>query len=478
MRAAIYVRISKDQTGEAAGVTRQEEDCRALAARLGATVTAVYSDNDISAYTGAPRPGYRALLDRIAAGGVDVVLVWHVDRLYRRMPELEEYITVSQGAPTHAVHSGMLDLSTPSGRMVARQLGAVAQYESEQKAERQRRANRQRAEQGRHFGTRRPIGFEVDGVTVREVEAQAIRGAFGWVLDGVPLREIARRWNALGLRTPQAGNEWTGDVVSLVLRRPRLAGMRQYRGQIMTDASGAPVPTEWPALVDRETWQAVQARLTDPARRRPPASQQLLSGVAVCDECGATIQSGGRRNGVRRYRCRAMGGHVYRSAPPVDEVVELAMIERLSRPDAADLLAPPAADTAAVRAELAELAQRSDALAEAYAEGVVSLSQLKAANERAAGRRAALEARLPVPVSPALAALVGAVDVGAEWRGMGVDARRMVIDSLATVRLVPPGTKEHAYLDWRRGIANPDTVLVLWRGSPRLAPQRAGRRTT
>ncbi len=54
--------------------------------------------------------------------------------------------------PTHTVRAGLLDLSTPSGRMVARQLGAVAQYESEHKSDRVRRARLQAAQHGEPQG--------------------------------------------------------------------------------------------------------------------------------------------------------------------------------------------------------------------------------------------------------------------------------------------------------------------------------------
>ena len=56
--AAIYVRISRDRNGDCLGVERQEQECRTLAERLGWTVTEVYSDNDISAFSGRRRPDY------------------------------------------------------------------------------------------------------------------------------------------------------------------------------------------------------------------------------------------------------------------------------------------------------------------------------------------------------------------------------------------------------------------------------------
>src|SRR3712207_1838478 len=51
-RSAIYVRISDDREGKGLGVERQEQDCRALAERLGWTLhpdRPVYADNDIGA---------------------------------------------------------------------------------------------------------------------------------------------------------------------------------------------------------------------------------------------------------------------------------------------------------------------------------------------------------------------------------------------------------------------------------------------
>ena len=60
MRAAVYTRISQDATGQRAGVTRQLEDCEALADRLGWEVTHRYGDNDLSAYSGRTRPGFEA----------------------------------------------------------------------------------------------------------------------------------------------------------------------------------------------------------------------------------------------------------------------------------------------------------------------------------------------------------------------------------------------------------------------------------
>ena len=82
-RAIIYCRISRDREGAGLGVDRQREDCEALAKQLGIEVVAIHTDNDLSAYSGKPRPGYLQLLDDLRAGHADTVLAWHTDRLWR-----------------------------------------------------------------------------------------------------------------------------------------------------------------------------------------------------------------------------------------------------------------------------------------------------------------------------------------------------------------------------------------------------------
>jgi site-specific DNA recombinase len=51
-------------------VTRQEEDCGALCERRGWVVAEVYADNDVSAYSGKPRPAWQQLISDVQAGAV------------------------------------------------------------------------------------------------------------------------------------------------------------------------------------------------------------------------------------------------------------------------------------------------------------------------------------------------------------------------------------------------------------------------
>ncbi len=95
MRAAVYSLISQDATGQRAGVTRQLEDCEALADRFGWEVTHRYDDNDLSAHSDGTRPGFEAMLKAMADSEFGAVICWHPDRLFRSMKDVERLVQIA-----------------------------------------------------------------------------------------------------------------------------------------------------------------------------------------------------------------------------------------------------------------------------------------------------------------------------------------------------------------------------------------------
>lgn len=462
MRAAIYVRISRDRVGAGLGIERQEADCRELAGQLGHTVTRVYADNDISAYSGKPRPAYLELLESIGRGTVDVVLAWHTDRLHRSPTELERYITTCEerGVPTHTVKAGALDLATPSGRLVARQLGAVARYEVEHLIERQQRAKRQVAEAGRWGGGRRPYGYDADGVTVRPREARFVVEATDAIINGASLRSEAARLTEAGATT-STGRTWTPTELRRVLVRARNAGLREHRGRLLGKA-------EWPPLVAEEKWRAAVSILSDPARRTSfsRARRWLLTGIASCGVCGGSLRVmllATSHKGVPSYTC-SVGKHVVRNASELEAMISRVIVERLKRPDIGNRMRVSAidVDVAALRAEAGALRTRLDDLADDLEMDERTLTRrTRKLNERLAEVQGQL---VDASRGDVVAEVAGADDVQAAWDALHLDRKRAIIAELATI--VVHRTKKGRPPGWRPGSSyfNPAGIEVVGKG--------------
>ena len=428
---------------------------------MGFTIVSTHSDNDISAYSGKPRPGYRAMLEEIRANAVDAVLTWHTDRLHRSVTELEEYAALSDAhkVTTHTVKAGHIDLATPSGRLVARQLGAVARYEVEHMIERQKRAKLRSARAGTWKGGRRPFGYKADGVTVEEREANAIQDAAGKILAGASVLSMGRAWSAAGIKT-STGRDFQGSEVRRVLLRPRNAGLMEHAGQVIG-------PAEWPPILPEEQWRALVAHLTTPARRTTTgnARKWLGSGLYRCATCGETAV-GTMVNGRKSYRCRR--GCVSRTLIDVDDYVEAVIVGRLRRADLADLLAAAThsdLDVSALEARTVTLRARLDELAGLFARGVIDARQLTQGSKEINEHMDAARTDIATAYSgTALAGIADAPDPGAAWLEAPLGIRQTILDTLATVTLLAGAAGRPK--GWRPGESyfRPDLVRLDWRG--------------
>lgn len=474
MRAAIYTRISRDRTGTGAGVERQLRECRELAERRDWTVVDVYEDDDRSAYSGKPRPAYRRLLEDLKAGTIDGVVAWHQDRLQRSPRELEDFVDVveSAGATVATVQSGDVDLSTPDGRMTARVVGAMARRESEHRAARLRSKHRELAAAGGWQGGPRPYGWipaeERDDVDLEVVaaEAEVIRSAADRVLAGESLYAIARDLNAAGVPTVRE-SQWRTPSLRSVLTTPKVAGLREHRGEIVG-------PGRWEPILDEHTWRRVRAALEDPARSRtgrPARTHLLTGGVALCAECGAPLHAARRARkspdepGVRLYKCLAGPnwdgcGGVQIVADRLEELVVEAIYVRLDSSELARAIDMVAATGTGddVEAELADVLERLDVLAEEFGNGRLDARQWKKARGPLEARRGALEERRARSTgTEALAGFVGREGALRQaWEGLSLDQRRTIVREVIGSVTVSATKK-------RGPVFDPSRVDVEWR---------------
>src|SRR5829696_1406820 len=203
MRLAGYVRNSSyDLTQQrsdqepADSPARQERDIRRLAEARGDEITEVYRDLDISGWSGRERPGFEQLLEDGAAGLIDGVACWKLDRLTRNFDDLQRIwkLVQTRGFRLVSVHDS-IDTSTPSGVLGLRMGIAIAEMESNNTSLRVRAAMEEAARTGKAHagGTSRPFGYtDHSRQELHPVESLVIREAVQRLLSGETLGSVVK----------------------------------------------------------------------------------------------------------------------------------------------------------------------------------------------------------------------------------------------------------------------------------------------
>ena len=449
VRAAVYLRVSLDATGEQLAVGRQREDCLQIAADRGWLVTKEYADNSISASDRHKRrPAYEALVADFQAGAFDAIVCWDLDRLTRQPRQLEDWIEAAEERGLLLVTAnGEADLTTDGGRMFARIKATMARAEVERKGARQRRALRQRAEHGRP-----PLGVRLTGYTssgdVIPHEADLVREVFARFGEGESLKGLVRILTAAGFTT-RHGKAWSPSTVRSMLTNARYCGHSVYRGERMTTDG------TWKPLVNPEAYSVVQHRLTDPRRisnRQGTDRKHLGSGLYRCN-CGLPMQ-GWSGN---RYRCSS--GCYSRSGTAVDPFVENVTASRLARPDLIGLLARPA-DTERATDLLAEgrrLRSRLTQHESDYDAGLIDGRRYAVAVEKVSAELRAVEVERATLLAGSGPAAILTADCPADaFRASSLMARRAVVSFLLDVTLLPAPRGPRTF--------DPETVHIVWKG--------------
>ncbi|MGO2746516.1 recombinase family protein [Microbacterium sp.] len=459
--AAVYARVSSDQTGQQLAVTRQLEDCRKLAAERGWAVAEEYVDNDISAFRGKHRPAYERMLADIAARVRDGVVVYNTDRLTRRPIELEEFTLVCEaaGVRSFATVTADIDLGNDDGMFMARVLAAVAAKESGRKSERLRRKAQQNAEAGRpNGGHLRPFGYESDRVTVNEAEAVLIREVVDRFLAGESLHSLAVWMESTGVPTT-GGRPWHTSTLRQMLISARIAGLRSHKSVVVGPAVWEPIITP----EQREQVIAAVERKRVSGRRVP--RRYLLSGLLRCGKCGSRLYSA-RRETTRRYVCSSGPDHrgcgkLTVVAEPVEEWLAAAALYRLDTPELTDRVAGRTdADErlSTLTAQLQAAQAKREELASMWAADEISRTEWSAA-------RAPIEARIEqaekelsrLRSTDSLATLVGrGKELEAEWEALTLARQVAIIQAVLDYATILPGTPGTRTVD-------PSRIVPEWR---------------
>jgi len=255
------------------------------------------------------RPGMQRLLADVAAGKVDIILVYKIDRLTRSLADFAKIVEVLDKAGASFVSiTQSFNTTTSMGRLTLNMLLSFAQFEREVTGERIRDKIAASKRKGMWMGGTVPLGYDVDArkLVVNEAEAELVRHIYTRYLELGSVVELADELNAQGHRTKlqvRASGPHRGGCTFQRGTLYHLLSNRIYLGKVVH--KGEAFDGEHPAIVPTYLWDAVQVKMkanaSGTSRRLKSQQPSLLVGLVFDGEGSAMTPSHATKPG-KRYR--------------------------------------------------------------------------------------------------------------------------------------------------------------------------------
>jgi hypothetical protein len=392
------------------------------------------------------RPALQRLLTDIAAGGIDTVVVYKVDRLTRSLHDFAKIVDAFDAKGVSFVSvTQQFNTTTSMGRLTLNMLLSFAQFEREVTGERIRDKIAASKQKGMWMGGNPPLGYDVVDrkLVVNAPEAERVRDIFRRYAGLKSVRALKEELDADGIVSKSSVDRFGKSRGGKPLARGALYLMLQnriYRGEIVHKDKAYPGLHE--AIVDEALWDMVQAALADNrverVTRSTATNPSLLAGL-VYDASGERMSPTHANKRGTRYRY----------------YVSQSLIKR-GRPQASDhACRVPASDLETiVDDEIMQLLRDEELIHEVA--GPASVAQRKNLMTRAAAfaehwpsrspsvRRAILSALIErIIVSPKEVALTVRLDAIRHVTAPNLDLRRLPqrLDGPTTVLTLPARLK-------------------------------------
>ena len=353
VRCAIYTRKSTEEglDQEFNSLDAQREAAQAyIASQQHEGWCGLPQRYDDGGFTGGnlERPALQRLLTDLAAGQIDCVLVYKVDRLSRSLLDFAKLMAVFEAQRVALVSvTQQLNTASSMGRLVLNILLSFAQFERELIAERTRDKIAAARRKGKWVGGLPLLGYTIDPrgprLRVHPQEAERVRAIFALYLQQPALlrvvEELARRgWVTKRWQTRKGrgrgGQAFTKTSLYRLLTNVVYRGQIKYKNELHDG--------EHPGIIEPAVWEQVQDLLQQhgPGRAKGSRSRSwaLLRGLLRCQPCGcAMTPTYASRNGRQRYRyylCRnaAERGRTVCPLPSLSATaIEQVVVEQLRR---------------------------------------------------------------------------------------------------------------------------------------------------
>jgi DNA invertase Pin-like site-specific DNA recombinase len=286
LRCAIYTRKSTEEglNQDFNTLEAQREAAEAyIRSQLHAGWIVLAERYDDGGYTGAnlERPALRRLLADIAAGRIDCVMVYKVDRLSRSLLDFARLMEIFERRQVSLVSiTQPLNTTSSLGRLTLNILLSFAEFERQMIADRTRDKMAAARRKGKWVGGTPVLGYDIvvggGKLVVNPEEARRVQEIFALYLqhrslDGVLDEMENREWTTKRWRTRDGqehpGRPFTKASLGRLLRSVLYLGQVAHQGELYAG--------EQEAIVAQPVWEQVQAQLV-----KVPAESGVAAGPA------------------------------------------------------------------------------------------------------------------------------------------------------------------------------------------------------
>src|SRR6266849_3717059 len=314
IRCAIYTRKSTEEglEQEFNSLDAQRESGEAFIKSQGWLCLPDHYDDGGCTGGNMDRPALQRLLLDIAAGTIDCVAVYKVDRFSRSLLDFAKMMeTFEQHRVAFVSVTQQFNTATSMGRLVLNVLLSFAQFEREMIAERTRDKIAASRRKGKWSGGMPLLGYDVDPhgskLLVNDHEAIRVRAIFELYLRHQSLVRVVgeldrrgwvnKRWTTRKGHD-RGGQPFTKTSLHKLLTNPTYMGKIKYKNELHDG--------EHAAIIDPALWQRVQDVLQQQKKARAQALPNrvgaLLKGRIRCVPCGCAMIPSYTGNGSKRYR--------------------------------------------------------------------------------------------------------------------------------------------------------------------------------
>lgn len=366
MRVWIYARLSNDDDQEMNSLLNQQEICHGFAEQHGYTIVGQSSDDNVSGMK-FNRRGLDELTAAVDADKIDAVIVKDLSRLGRHRTQTALFIDYLREHQVRVISATEgIDTFRDEDDLIIGVRSLMNDYYARDISKKIRAGYRQKQREG--IVITPPFGYRKDRNTntieLHPEASETVQIIYSLYLQGLGQKEISRRLNALGRKTPaqlraeQCGKEvcaasktsdgryvWTYASVKNILVEEAYTGVLiNHRSETNSGKAKRLEQAEWyrhenffPAIIERDTWEKAQQKLKAQAR---PANgnkaKHRYAGLILCKECGSPFVPMIRYwNGKRRveYVCKGYhrNGKSYCSSHRIHEEVLDAAVQEFAQ---------------------------------------------------------------------------------------------------------------------------------------------------